>query len=381
MRITVTPLFLLVLFGLLPYLPAGEDDPLGPPGSPEARMKTLNQIEPRTIITNLPYNITNRGAYYLTQNLTGSPGSNGIIISSSDVDLNLNGFSLIGTGTNSGSSGIVLNLVTNYMNLTIHNGIVIGWANAGLVLTIGLNCHLKGISSVGNGLQGGTGIYIGSHWDVEDCIAARNYGIGIQIGNYSKARNCRARENDDYGFYTGVGSILENCISVENKNCGFFGNTQSIIRDCVAVGNTNDGIYVGANSLAMNNLSSDNGGHGISAGQGSRLQGNTSSLNDGDGINVGIESVVERNHAAQNIGAGIRAANGCRVEANHATGNGTGFFATEGSMKNLFIGNSALGNTTNFVTSPNANFARIAYTNSLGPDFVVSNSWSNFDLD
>ena len=240
---------------LLSYLPAGEDDPAGPPGSVETRMKTLNQIEPRVLITSLPYTITNRGAYYLTQNLTGVPGSNGIIISSSDVDLNLNGFSLIGSGTNIGSSGIVLDLITNlYMNLTIHNGIVSGWPNAGLVLIDGLNCRLKGISSVGNGLQGGTGIYIGKDWEVEDCIAFRNYGPGISIGNYSRVRNCRARENTGNGFHTGIGSVIENCVSAENKAYGFFGQTESIIRDCVAICNTNDGIYVGPNSLALNNL-------------------------------------------------------------------------------------------------------------------------------
>ena len=364
------------------YLPAGEDDPAGPPGSPETKMKTLNQIEPRILITALPYTITNRGSYYLSQNLTGVSGSNGIIISSSDVNLNLNGFSLLGSGTtNIGSSGIVLDLVTNlYMNLTIHNGIVRGWPNAGLVLTDGLNCRLKGVSSVGNGLQGGTGIYIGKDWEVDDCIAYKNYGPGISIGNYSRVRNCRARENDGDGFHTGIGSVIENCISAENKAYGFFGQTDSIIRDCVAMCNTNDGIYVGPRSLAINNLASDNRGHGISAGAGSRMYGNLSSMNKGDGINVGSDSVVERNQMSGNTGAGVNGGWGCRVEANHATANSAGFLAAEGSRGNLFIGNSALNNTTNFVTSQDANFGKIVYTNSLGPEFVVTNSWSNFDL-
>ena len=343
-------------------------------------MKSLNQIEPRTIIAALPCTITNRGSYYLTENLTGAPGSNGITIACSDVELDLNGFSIIGT-TNFGSSGIVLDLATNlYMNLTIRNGIVSGWPNAGLVLTDGLNCRLKGISAVGNGLQGGTGIYIGKDWELEDCLAFRNYSLGIMIGNYSRARNCRARENGATGFNTGIGSVIDNCLSAGNGGYGFFGQTESIIRNCVAMCNTNDGIYVGPNSLAIDNLSSQNGGHGMSAGGGSRLCGNLASLNRGDGINVGSDSLVERNQPGSNGGAGVYGGWGCRVQGNHAANNGAGFLAMPGSRGNLFVGNSSLNNGTNYVTSPLANFGRIAVPGDLGPDFLLANPWANFDL-
>jgi FG-GAP-like repeat len=67
---------------------------LTPPGPPAPTMKTLDQVEPRTPITNLPVTISVPGSYYLTTNLT-SAGA-GITISASGVTLDLMGFALVG---------------------------------------------------------------------------------------------------------------------------------------------------------------------------------------------------------------------------------------------------------------------------------------------
>src|SRR5437764_14937595 len=69
---------------------------LTPPGPPGPTMKTLGQIEPRTPISALPFAIQTPGSYYLTTNLTGTAGSHGITINSSDVTLDLCGFTLSG---------------------------------------------------------------------------------------------------------------------------------------------------------------------------------------------------------------------------------------------------------------------------------------------
>src|SRR5437660_8139783 len=69
---------------------------LAPPGPPTASMKTLDQIEPRKPIASVPYTITSAGAYYVTTNLTGVSGTNGITIAANDVTLDLKGFSLVG---------------------------------------------------------------------------------------------------------------------------------------------------------------------------------------------------------------------------------------------------------------------------------------------
>ena len=68
--------------------------PLTPPGSPGETMKTLAQVEPRTPISSLPYTIGSAGSYYVTGNLSST--TNGIVIKSSDVTVDLMGFTLTG---------------------------------------------------------------------------------------------------------------------------------------------------------------------------------------------------------------------------------------------------------------------------------------------
>src|SRR5689334_14686480 len=69
---------------------------LTPPGAPAPTMKTLSQVEPRTPISSLPYTITNPGSFYVTTNLNYSGAGNGITVSSGNVTIDLNGFTLQG---------------------------------------------------------------------------------------------------------------------------------------------------------------------------------------------------------------------------------------------------------------------------------------------
>jgi hypothetical protein len=59
--------------------------------------KTLNNVEPRTPISSLPYTISAAGSYYLTGNLTAD--ANGILVDANNVTIDLAGFSLIGPGS------------------------------------------------------------------------------------------------------------------------------------------------------------------------------------------------------------------------------------------------------------------------------------------
>ena len=76
--------------------------PLAPPAGPPApSMKSLDQIEPRTPISSLPFTIAAPGSYYVTRNLAlsaGEPGD-GITIQTDNVTLDLGGYSLDGGGT------------------------------------------------------------------------------------------------------------------------------------------------------------------------------------------------------------------------------------------------------------------------------------------
>src|SRR5436190_21836561 len=99
--------------------------PLTPPGAPAPTMKTLDQIEPRTPISSLPFTIPAAGSYYLTGNLNGGAG-NGILIGASGVTLDLMGFELVG-GTGDGIS-----VSAGRANITILNGTVRNWSGDGV---------------------------------------------------------------------------------------------------------------------------------------------------------------------------------------------------------------------------------------------------------
>ena len=67
--------------------------PLDPPGAPAPTMKTLQQVEPRTPISSIPFTITTPGSYYVTSDLA-TTGTLGIRIDTNDVTLDLSGFTL-----------------------------------------------------------------------------------------------------------------------------------------------------------------------------------------------------------------------------------------------------------------------------------------------
>src|SRR5688572_5584692 len=76
--------------------------PLAPPGAPAPLFKTLDQVEPRIPVNTLASNasaahvISQRGSYYLTTNLLVTSARGGISIPTSDVSLDLNGFTILG---------------------------------------------------------------------------------------------------------------------------------------------------------------------------------------------------------------------------------------------------------------------------------------------
>ena len=89
-------LFAVGIVAFTPSLAHGQGI-LTPPGAPGPTMKSLDQVEPRTPISSVPYAINTSGSYYLTGNLTVNSGI-AISINAGGVTLDLNGFTISSTG-------------------------------------------------------------------------------------------------------------------------------------------------------------------------------------------------------------------------------------------------------------------------------------------
>ncbi len=177
--------------------------PLDPPGAPAPTMKTLQQVEPRTPISqpaSFPIQINASGSYYLTENITGVPGQHGIVINASNVTMDLNGFTLYGGG---GEYGITDPQQAGFwQGLTIRNGAIKGWdtgvwtslfsqstyedlnvSNNSWGLVIGSGSNVRRVVAWNNNVDGLRIHQVPGAWGsiVEDSNFSRNGGLGIFV--------------------------------------------------------------------------------------------------------------------------------------------------------------------------------------------------------
>ena len=213
---------------------------LTPPGPPAPTMKTLAQIEPRTPISSLPFTISTPGSYYLTTNLTGVSGSDGIDIKTNDVTLDLGGFTLQGV---SGSlAGI--NILSPATNLAVCNGALDSWGQRGergnghngqFTLLRILGCNTANVAGSG-------GLSAGDNCIVSTCTASGNNKFAINAVNNCTVKDCTTSANVGSGII-----VASNCI----------------VRDCNA-GGQNTGISVEGNNNVIIGCSMSSGSYGIS---------------------------------------------------------------------------------------------------------------------
>ena len=209
--------------------------PLDPTGAPAS---TDGVRGPGTPISSLPFTISGPGYYYVTRPLTGGAGTNGITINTSNVTLDLGGFTLA-EGAIPGTTGV---LIGAFRNVTVRNGAARGWG-IGIDANLCGNCRVDGVQATGNG----NGIYIGPGSEISDCNASLN-NVGI---------------NADYG-------VVRNCIVSENSGTGLVINSHSVIEGIASRNNGGPGISIVGNSNTVRNsdfmhngFTSDVGGNDI----------------------------------------------------------------------------------------------------------------------
>jgi hypothetical protein len=342
---------------------------LTPPGAPAPTMKSLDQIEARTPISSLPYTITNPGSYYVTANLSGD-GSDGIDITTNDVTLDLNGFTLYGAGRAEG-----INVINPAGNLVIRNGVVDFWGGVGVNANNAYNSQFERLCVSSNyiGLWAGSscivslcaargntinGIEAGNNSVVKECIGnANGNNGGIFVGNDSTIIDCNAIGNSYYGILVGNNSVVKDGNASGNNIYGIYVGTNSAVRDCNATGNGSYGIYVGGNNSAVRDCIVSGNGNGIYVPfNNCQFVGNTCSGNSGYGILIiGRQNRVDGNNVGNNGNYGINDSNpnvDNSITRNFSPGPGYGGYG--GSPNNNDY--APIQSPTNTVASPWANF-------------------------
>jgi hypothetical protein len=335
--------------------------PRGAPDTDAGVMKTLEQIEPRIIITNLPFNINSPGSYYIVQSLPNSNGNHGITINCSDVKIDLNGFALNGD-TNDPYDAICV-LSGPLDNITIRNGIVRNWGRFGVNATNAMDSVITDIKAFGNGCGG---IYAGQNAFLERCSANGNgfanistnhqppWNDAIQVDSFSTIKDCKVRGNGGSGIHCMDHSRVIGCTAVMSQSAdGIHVENYATIKDCT-VSQNKIGMTINSRCRVAENTI---GYNGIPVG--------TYGPYNGPGILiVGMNNVVERNIITWN-NSGIK------------------FSGTGNVVMNNYVSKSQSvgGWDPDFTWFVNSNFVGVigTFTNNYG-EFTNNNPWMNFKM-
>lgn len=348
---------------------------LAPLGAPAPAMKTLQQVEPRIDLSTVPgssgieHQITQSGSYYLSDNLVVS-NSIGIIITASDVTLDLNGFRIIKTG---GQSGQAI-YVSGIRNITIKNGNIQEFED-------------------GIYMYGSDGLYPTKGARLENINISRCTGYGLFVGAMSKVINCHFSEiSGSAALFAAANSSIQNCTADNSSGGdGFHLLAGAKISDCSAINSRDDGFNASSNSIFNACTATDNGDDGFEVGSGASVTKCNASRNTGNGFNGNNESVFTDCIANYNAGfAGIYSVNknkisgcvanyndafGIHVNAENVLSECTANFNGTGASSGIYVGeNSVISKCT-----ANENNARGISVNGDGSLLIDSVCSGNTD--
>ncbi|MBU4234191.1 MAG: hypothetical protein KKD99_05075 [Proteobacteria bacterium] len=178
-----------------------------------------------TPTTSLPYTISQPGFYYLTGNLSYSGTGQAIYITTSEVTLDLMGFSISGPGSGGTAEGIAItNLIIN--NVEVRNGQVKNF--------------YYGVDSA----SGNRNVRF-SNLKVSGCY------VGIRcVGDSIIISGCEATGNDIGLSNSGACALIDKNVAAYNNTYGFALSCNGVITNNVAYGN-HTGFSLAANNKQL----------------------------------------------------------------------------------------------------------------------------------
>ncbi len=321
--VLITPAFALAQGQLTP-----PDGATGRDG-PVPTMKTLTQVEPRTLVQpdaagveldqNGGYLLTASGSYYLGANLVVGSG-NAITIHAPDVTLDLSGYLILSTAGDNTVRGAGIEIVGGVTNVTIRNGHIRGTSTlVGTTFTPGgFNYGITAPASAANILVEDVGVVgvvqtgislpersVASHCTasvcgvgginaqiVRDCVAEQCVLVGIIA---KAAENCIAKGNtgglmvdtavncrgESSGIFTGIyaSESVENCIGISTGGAGI--TTKTAVN---SNGTSTDGVGLSA-SVATGCEGQSTNNYGLSAGNAENCTGRSTAS---DGLRAAV---------------------------------------------------------------------------------------------
>ena len=324
-----------------------------PAGSVVGTMKPLSDVEPRIAINaaNTPgdgtavFKIVQPGSYYLTGNLTGVGGKSGILIASSDVTIDLCGFTLKGVAGSQSAVAVASSSV--YNNIAVANGTMDGWGGYGVALSTGSNRTMR-VSRVTVVSCGTGGMYVPQYSTVSDCLCTNNAGSGYWGQGSVTFIHCSAHQNSAHGFYTEDACNLTDCTADGNTFNGIGAGSYSLITNCSCTRNHWDGVRLGS-YCRVSGVNAAQAGYGAGSGagihatgSGNRIEGNNCTASDWGVLVDASGNFVNRNTCSGNTtNFSIASGNACYVVSANSSG------AISGSSGGLSFGSN----------DPNANFS------------------------
>ncbi len=345
--------------------------PLDPPSGPVAgSYKTLGEVEPRIAInaTNTPgdatatYIISQPGSYYLTGNISVNGARRGILITASQVSIDLNGFQITDTPGDFVGAQAAIAGTGNLEQVTVTNGAIAGFfSGQGIALGsvtqarvervsvvdtsgFGINCGDRAqIISCSVSWAGAAGISCGSSSIVQFCTSSNNGGNGISVGSDVVVERCTAGSNGERGIAGGTRAAVIECTVADNVLAGIEVNGYNQIRGCTSSENL-FGIFFGPASLIVDNNCSYNDLEGLfTTWDDSRIEGNVLTSN-ASGVKVsGSGNFIARNICSGNV-------HNWSIDA----GNALAPIVVAGTNAAAVSGNAYAGSLGS--TDPNANF-------------------------
>ncbi|MEM7244924.1 MAG: right-handed parallel beta-helix repeat-containing protein [Acidobacteriota bacterium] len=318
-------------------------------------------------IDTLPFTANRAGLYCVTRALRTPTLVDGILVTNSDVTIDLCGNTLYGNG---GGTGVAL--VGTLQNVTVKNGTLRDWGTGveGLTSTRLRYEKLNVLDSGGDGLRAGESSTL------IDCNVRDGGGRGILVMRGSTVRRCVTEGNLGHATQAGGGGCtFEDCLCEGNLGNGFFSNgLDNTYIDCTAVGNGLAGILAGGGLVTGCN-SMSNGTDGIRVEGAATISNTTASNNGNHGIQVYDRAVVRECTLSGNGGAGLLTESSLnRIEANNATNNDRGFEIN--GTDNVIVKNSACQNPGGDYIVPIGNKLGTLTTTPIG-----ATPWDNFTCD